>query len=118
MELSLDTKLETVAMETACNVVKNFKPMMEMMTETADMTKTATRPHFGLALPGNNTDRPQYTPLDVLHAASGRKLWRFRPPACTPKMTANVVFVSNRDDMVWIPPGWDHESTTLEGQVH
>ena len=105
-------------METACNVVKNFKPMMEMMTETADMMKTATRPHFGLTLPGHKTEREHYAPLGVLHAASGRKLWRFWPPAWKPKMNANVVFISNRDDMVWIPPGWDHESITLEGQAH
>ena len=103
-------------METACKAVKNFEPVMDMMTETADMMKTATRPHFGLTLPGNKTDRQQPAPVDVLHAASGRKLWKFWPSAFTPKMTANVVFVSNWDDMVGIPPGWDYEAINLEGQ--
>ena len=99
-ELSKGTELENVAMETAYNVVKNFEPMMKMMTATADMMDTASRPHFGLTLPGHKRERKYYALLGVLHAASGRKLWRFWPPAWTPKMNANVVFISNRDDMV------------------
>ena len=117
-ELSKGTELENVAMETAHNVVKNFEPMMKMMTATADIMDTASRPHFGLTLPGHKREREHYALLGVLHAASGRKLWRFWPPTWKPKMSANVVFISNRDDMVWIPPGWDHESITLEGQAH
>ena len=99
-------------------MVKNFKPMMKMMTETADMMSTASRPHFGLTLSGQNTKRQYYAPVGVLHAASGRKLWRCWAPTFNPNITSNVVLVSNRKDMVWFPPGWEHEAITLEGQAH
>ena len=73
-ELSFEADFQAVAMRPASNVVTNFKPMMNMMTATVDMLETASRPHFGLSLPGHKTDKQQYAPLGVLNVASGRKL--------------------------------------------
>ena len=117
-ELSFETDLQTMSLRTASDVIKHFKPIMKMMTGTDDMLGTANRPHFGLSLQGHETVRQQHAPLDVLHVASGQKLCRFWPPAFHPKETPNVVCAANWGDMVWIPPGWDHETITLEGQVH
>ena len=72
LELSFETELQAMAIRTASELMKSSKPMMTIITKTANLLGTADRLHCGLSLPGHKTGKQHHAPLGVLHMDSGQ----------------------------------------------
>ena len=117
LDLTTGTSREEVASGIGEKLVEGYLAMAPTLHAVAQEMGINRKACMGANRPGNPTKRHQHAPMGVLNLlGGGSKQWRFWPPGADTS-TAPLCFEQQAGQVVWVPPGWQHEVLTTGGVV-
>eukprot|EP01052_Picozoa_sp_SAG31_P057943 SAG31_NODE_17430_length_670_cov_12.760070_1_plen_128_part_00 len=89
-------------------------PVLREVAQQMEINEVAV---IGVNRVGNHTERHQHSPMGVLNLlGGGSKLWKLWPPGAKEE-TEHIPIEQGAGQVLWIPPGWQHEVFTSGGVV-
>jgi len=120
LDLTTHTPREKVAISIGEQLVGDYAAMAPVMRAVAHEMGVNQTACIGANRPGNRTPRHQHAPMGVLNLLGGgkgaAKRWRLWAPG-SESGAESLCFEQRAGDVLWIPPGWQHEVMTTGGVV-
>ena len=120
LDLTTHTSREEVATRIGEKLVQDYMAMAPVLRAVAHEMGVNEVAVGGVSRTGNHTPRHQHAPMGVLNLLGGSegasKQWRLWPPGADGEREP-ITFEQRAGQVLWIPPGWQHEVFTTGGVV-
>ena len=109
---------EQMAESIGRELYENYDTMSPVLQSVAQVMSVNGTACFGLNKAGHVTLRHSHAPMGVLNLLMNRasKVWNFWPPG-DDSLQSPQTCTQGPGDVIWIPPGWQHEVTTTGGSI-
>jgi hypothetical protein len=120
LDLTTNTPFVEEAKRIARLLCPDYEEMDVVLKRVASIMGINQSPCIGVNRVGHITKRHSHAPMGVLNVLGGtnsRKRWRFWERDSGKTAEPCVVVYQQTGDVVWTPPGFFHEVTTMGGEI-